>query len=128
MAHGCNSGPGLKKGDPLATGLRTSGPMSSFLVSALQRGQLILLAILFILFMPTQYSCVTGCLKAYEKSASLVHHKNRCPIALEFRRKSQEIRVRKGDNGFPTHANLSERTQRFVVCVIHLLKYRMTDH
>ena len=66
--------------------------------------------------MPTQYSCVAGCLKTYEKSSSLAHHKNRCFVALELRKKSQEIRAQKADNGFPDHTNISERTQRFVVC------------
>lgn len=90
--------------------------MPSFRVSALRRVQLILfLAISFISLMPTQYSCVTGCSKTYEKSASLAHHKNRCSFALELRKKSQEIRVQRGDYGFPKHMNLSERTQRFVV-------------
>jgi hypothetical protein len=65
--------------------------------------------------MPTQYSCVAGCSKTYEKSSSLAHHKNRCSFALELRKKSQEIRAQKGDNGFPEHMNISERTQRFVV-------------
>ena len=47
---------GPEKRDPLATSLRT-WPLSSFRVSALQRGQLILLlAILFISFMPS--SCL----------------------------------------------------------------------
>lgn len=93
------------------------GQCHSFRVSNRRRVQLILfLAILLISFMPTQYACVAGCSKTYEKSASLVHHKNRCPIALELRKKSQEIRVQKGENGFPKLLNISERTQRFVVC------------
>ena len=86
----------------------------SFCVSALQRLQRI--TFFAVLFMPTQYSCVAGCSKTYEKSSSLAHHKNRCSFALELRRKSQEIRAQKGDNGFPEHMNISERTRRFVVC------------
>src|SRR5271170_5688576 len=86
--------------------------------SAWRRRQLVIfLAIFFISFiMPTQYSCVTGCSKTYEKSSSLAHHKNHCSFALELRKKSLEIRAEKGDNGFPENMNICERTQQFVVC------------
>jgi hypothetical protein len=91
---------------------RSTSATSSFCVSALRRLQLIVT-----LFMPTQYSCVAGCSKTYERSSSLAHHKNRCSFAVELRKKSREIRSQKGDNGFPLkHMNISERTQRFVVC------------
>ena len=94
---------------------RSTSATSSFCVSALRRLQLIIFFVT--LFMPTQYSCVAGCSKTYEKSSSLAHHKNRCSFAVELRKKSREIRSQKGDNGFPLkHMNISERTQRFVVC------------
>ena len=98
--------------------------LRSFSVSASWRGHIavliLFLAILFISFMLAQYSCIAGCSKTYEKSASLMDHKNRCLIVLELCKKGQEIRVQKEGNEFSKHMNLSEQTQWFVVCFLYL--------
>jgi hypothetical protein len=87
-----------------------------------------LIPFLILICMPPIYACVPSCGKEFGKSFSLVQHKQSCVVALEIRKKSQQIRNDKGADAFPEDISpsLPGRKQRLKVdCFImfrHLLK------
>lgn len=85
-----------------------------------------LILLLILIYMPQVYSCVPSCGKEFNKSSSLVQHKQSCTPALEIRRKSQQIRKDKGDDALSKENSPIGRKERLQVGVVsfHYVKLR----